>query len=67
MPECTVLYNITNFRRVRMKYPNNHCGECPVWLAMWETDDFGYEYAVEKYCMKCPVYIKGLEEDKCQR
>ncbi len=50
-----------------MKYPNNHCGECPVWLAMWETDDFGYEYAIEKYCMKCPVYIKGLEEDKCQR
>ena len=30
--------------------PNNHCGECPVWLAI-ELDNF--DELSEKHCKKC--------------
>lgn len=36
--------------------PNNHCGECIVWLAMDEEGGIPREEAIEKHCSKCSVY-----------
>lgn len=39
-----------------MNYPNNYCGECPIWLAIGE--DITKEEAIDRYCNHCPSNIK---------
>jgi hypothetical protein len=34
-----------------MNFPNNYCGECPMWLAI---DENNYEEILVK-CESCPV------------
>ena len=43
--------------------PNNHCGECPVWLALGEEGGIPYEEAIEKHCSKCSVYKLNYAEE----
>ena len=44
-----------------MNYPNNDCGECPVWLAIGE--DITKEEAINKYCNYCPLTARPTEEN----
>ena len=36
-------------------YPNNHCGECPIWLAIDEPDGISRQQAIQLYCKNCKV------------
>ena len=39
-----------------MSYPNNECGECPVWLAIGEECGTSWRDAIAKYCTKCKIF-----------
>lgn len=42
-----------------MLFPNNYCGECPMWLAI---DDHNYE-EILKRCQECHVLKDDREPD----
>lgn len=39
-----------------MSYPNNNCGECPVWLALGEQEGITVFDGIGTYCVKCRVF-----------
>ena len=44
--------------------PNNHCGECVIWLALGEEGGISREDAIENHCSKCSVY-NAKYADEC--
>lgn len=42
-------------------YPNQECGECPVWLNMDEPEGISRNEAVNKFCSKCKLYKEAEE------
>ena len=39
-----------------MAYPNNYCGECPVWLAQGDMEGFALYESMANYCTKCHLF-----------
>lgn len=39
-----------------MSYPNNECGECPVWLALGEDTNIKSRRSIDKRCLKCNLF-----------
>lgn len=47
--------------KIKNLYPNQECGECPVWLNIDEPEGIPKEEAVNKFCSKCKLYKEAEE------
>ena len=43
---------------LKSSYPNNNCGECPIWLAMDESEGISKNEAIKKYCEECERFLE---------
>lgn len=47
--------------KIKNLYPNQECGECPVWLNIDEPEGIPKKEAINKFCSKCKLYKKAEE------
>lgn len=59
------IYAYTPTVNIVERYPCNHCGECPIWLAAFDAEEVKTYDKLIEVCIerKCELFGKVVKED----